>query len=298
MKLNDFIRPVPKPIRKTVVVPFANDPDVIGCIARAMAGEIADFILIGEADKIRAVAVAQKVDIERAEFVHAADEHSACDMAARFVHEGRAQALMKGLVQSSSYISAILHKQHGLVMPGQMLSCVATFEIPSYPKPLFVTDPGVNIAPSLEAKARILKNAVELARKLGVVAPKVACIEAVEKVTPKMAGTAEARALREMGEQGIFGDAVVDGPLGFDAAISPKAAHTKGVPGIVAGHADIVLLPEIRAANVLYKSLVWFAGAAVASIVVGARAPIVLPSRSDSEATKLFSVALAVNVAE
>lgn len=297
MKLADFLIPLPDSKRKTVAVPFANDPDIIRCIAHAMAGRIANFILLGDEEKIRSVASEQGVDISKAGFIRETDEQTVCERAARLVHEGKAQALMKGLVQSSSFISAILHKEYGLVERDELLSCVAIAEIPAYHKLLFITDPGVNIAPSFEAKIRILRNAIELAHKLGEQRPKVACVEAVEKVTPKMPSTAEAHALKEMCQNGDFGEAEIDGPLGFDVAISRKAAAIKGVKGVVAGDPDIVLLPEIRAANVLYKCLVWFAHATIASIVVGAKVPIVLTSRSDSEDTKLFSVALAVHMA-
>lgn len=297
MKLMDFLTPVPENERKTVVVPFANDPDIIRSISQAIVKNIANFILLGEENKIRDVAARQGVDISRAEFVRETDANVVCDRAAAFVHDGRAQALMKGLVQSASFISAILHKEHGLITPGKLLSCVAIAEIPAYHKLLYITDPGVNIAPTLEAKANILKNAVELARKLGIARPKVACVEAVEKVTPKMPSTAEAHALKEMCRQGLFGPAAVEGPLGFDVAISRKAAEIKGVRDDVAGDPDIVLLPDIRSANVLYKCLAWFAHATIASIVVGANVPIVLTSRSDSEDTKLASVGLAVHVA-
>lgn len=297
IKLTDFLIPVPENQRKTVAVPFANDPDIIRCISQALAKNIANFILLGEEDKIRDVASRQGVDISRAEFVRETDENVACDRAAALVHNAHAQALMKGLVQTSSFISAILHKEYGLIIPGKLLSCVAIAEIPAYHKPLFITDPAVNIAPTLEGKANILKNAVELARKLGIERPKVACVEAIEKVTPKMPSTAEAHALKEMCQQGLFGPAEVEGPLGFDVAVSRKAASVKGVKGNVAGDPDILLLPDIRTANVLYKCLVWFAHATIASIVVGAKVPIILTSRSDSEDIRLVSVALAVHVA-
>lgn len=296
MKLQDFATPRPAGRRKTVVVPLANTPDSIRCVAAAMEKQIADFLLLGEADKIRAVAAQAGVDISGAEILPATDEQAACDLAARLVHKGRAQALMKGLVQSSTFISAILHKEHGLIGRGRLISCVSVFEIPAYHKLLAVTDPAVNIAPTLAGKVRILQNAVELAHQMGIAVPKIACVEAVEKVTPKMPGTAAAQQLKDMGQQGVFGAAQVDGPLGFDVAISKEAAAIKGIGGAVAGDPDIILLPEIVAANVLYKSLVWFARATVASVVVGAKVPIILPSRSDSEENKLLSVALAVQV--
>jgi len=297
MKLKDFTTPLPDTERKTVVVPFANDPDIIRCIAQAMDKKIANFILLGEENKIRDVARQQGVHISQARFVTETDEHRACCKAAELVRDGEAQALMKGLVQSSSFISAILNKEYGLIPPGKLISCVAIFEIPAYHKLLMITDPGVNISPSLEGKIRILQNAIELAGKIGIARPKIACVSAVEKTTSKMPSTNEAQQLKEMGRQGVFGDARVEGPFGFDVAISQKAAGIKGVVSDVAGNPDIVLLPEIIAANVLYKCLVWLARASGASVVVGAKVPIVLTSRSDSEESKFYSVALAVHVA-
>lgn len=297
MQLKDFMNPPPDEQRKTVVVPIANDPDIIRCIAKALEKKIADFILIGEEKKVRDAAAQQGADISRAVFVAETDEQKACCKAAELVRDGKAQALMKGLVQSSNFIRAILHKEYGLIPPGMLISCVAVFEIPAYHKLLLVTDPGVNINPSFESKVRILQNAIDLSVKLGIQHPKVACVSAVEKATPKMPSTIEAQQLKQMGRKGAFGAAQVEGPFGFDVAISSKAAEIKGVTGTVAGDPDIILLPEIIAANVLYKCLVWFAKANNASIVVGAKVPIVLTSRSDSEEAKYNSVALAVHVA-
>ncbi|MFH1969285.1 MAG: phosphate acyltransferase [Verrucomicrobiota bacterium] len=297
MQLKDFVTPLPDEQRKTVIVPIASDPDSIRCIAKALEKKIANFILIGEEKKIRDVAARQGVDISRAVFVAETDEQKACHKAVELVRDGQAQVLMKGLVQSSNFISAILHNEYGLIPQGMLISCVAVFEIPAYHKLLLVTDPGVNINPSFESKVRILQNAVVLAGKMGIQCPKVACVSAVEKTTPKMPSTAEAQQLKEMGQKGVFGAAQVEGPFGFDVAISSKAAEIKGVTGTVAGDPDIILLPEIIAANVLYKCLVWFANANNASIVVGAKVPIVLNSRSDSEEAKFNSVALAVHMA-
>ena len=297
MHLKDFVTPLPDEQRKTVVVPIANDPDSIRCIARALDEKIADFILIGEEKKIRDVAARQGVNISRAVFVAEPDEQKACYKAVELVRDGQAQVLMKGLVMSSNFISAILHNDYGLIPPGMLISCVAVFEIPAYHKLLLVTDPGVNINPSFESKVRILQNAIALAGKMGIQCPKIACVSAVEKTTPKISSTVEAQKLKEMGRQGYFGAAQVEGPFGFDVAISSKAAEIKGVTGTVAGDTDIILLPDIIAANVLYKCLVWFANANNASIVVGAKVPIILTSRSDSETAKFTSVALAVRVA-
>ncbi len=297
MNLAEIAGPRPGEPRKTVVVPFANDPDGIRCIGQALERGLADFVLIGDPDRIRRTASEQGAAIARAEIVDERDEWSACVRAVERVRDGRGQVLMKGLVQSALFLRAILDKTRGMIEPGHLISCVAVFHIPAYHKILLITDPGVNISPSLDAKIGMLRNAVSLAERLGIERPKVACVSAVEKVTAKMPGTLDAERLAELGRQGAFGDARVEGPFGFDVAIARKAAGVKGIGGEVPGDPDIVLLPDIVAANVLYKSLVWLAGALSASIVVGARAPIVLTSRSDSEEAKLASVALAVRVA-
>ena len=229
MQLKDFAKPLPDKRRKTVVVPIASDPDSIRCIAKALEKKIANFILIGEEQKIRGVAARQGVDISGAVFVAETDEQKACCKAAELVRDGKAQVLMKGLVQSSSFIGAILNNEYGLIPPGMLISCVAVFEIPAYHKLLLITDPGVNINPSFENKVRILQNAVALAVKMGIPCPKVACVSAVEKTTPKMHSTVEAQQLKEMGQKGFFGTAQVEGPFGFDVAISGKAAGIKGV---------------------------------------------------------------------
>lgn len=297
MQLKDFVISRPDGQRKTAVVPIASDPDSIRCIAKALEHKIVNFILIGAEDKIRAVAAQQGVNISRAVFVAEPDELKACCKAVELVRDGQAQVLMKGLVQSSNFISAILRSEYGLIPPGMLISCVAIFEIPAYHKLLLITDPAVNINPSFENKVRILQNAIALALKMGIQCPKVACVSAVEKITPKMPGTIDAQQLKEMGQKGFFGTAQVEGPFGFDVAVSNKAAVIKGIGGAVAGDADIMLLPEIISANVLYKCLVWFANANNASIVVGAKVPIVLSSRSDSDEAKFNSIALAVQMA-
>ena len=279
---------------KTVVVPFAHDPDIICSIAQAMVMKIARFILIGEEHKIRDAANRNRVDISAAEFVPATTEEQACDLAAAMAGEKRAQIMIKGQVQSATFIKAILQKKNDLIQVGQLISGAALFEIPSYHKLLLITDPSVNIAPNLEQKIEIIRNAISIMHHLGIARPKVACVEAVEKVKPKIPGTVEAQTLVELGRQGRFGEAEVDGPFGFDVAIARRAAEIKGIKSPVAGDADILLLPQLVTANVLYKSFVWCAKGTAASIISGARVPIVLPSRSDSEETKLFSIALAV----
>jgi phosphate butyryltransferase len=298
VKLADFIRRLPESRRPTVAVPQADDPDAIRCIAHAQSEGLARFLLIGEPGRIRAVAAASAVDLADAEIVdEAGGEAAACARAAALVHAGRAGILMKGRVMTSTFTKAILDKANGLVPDGQLLSHVAAFEIPAYHKLLLITDAALNIQPGLEEKARILLNAVAFARGLGLDRPKVACLAPIEKVNPKIASTVDADALRTLAASGRFGACLVEGPLSLDVAVSRRAAETKGLASAVAGEVDVLLLPGLDAANVLYKSLTQFASARTASLVVGARVPVVLTSRADDEETKLLSVALAVHLA-
>lgn len=296
MKLADFIRPVPAAQRRTVAVPFADDPEAIRCIARALAEGLVHFILIGDPERIRTVAAANGADLAAAEILaEAGDEAAACARAVALVRAGRAQILMKGRVMTSTFTRSILDKANGLVPEEQLLSHVAVFEIPAYPKLLLITDAALNIQPGLEDKARILANAATFARSLGIRCPKVACLAPVEKVSPKIPSTVDADALRVLAAGGRFGEILVEGPLSLDVAVSRRAAAIKGVTSAIAGEVDILLLPNLDAANVLYKSLTQFGGARSASLVVGARVPVVLTSRADDEETKLFSLALAAH---
>jgi len=297
MKLNDLIQSAKGKSSKTVVVPFAHDPYNINCISQAIQDRIARFILIGEEDKIRNSAQENNADISGAEFIEETDETAACDKAACLVRDGEAHVMIKGMVQSSTFIRSILRKDHKLIQPDRIISCASLFELPAYHKLLLITDTAVNIKPSLEFKINILQNAIDISRKLGIECPKVACVESVEKINLKIPGTVEAEKLSKMGQDGFFGNADIDGPLGFDVAISTKAAEAKGIASSVAGDPDIILLPELVTANVLYKSFVWCGNGKAASIVAGAEAPIVLTSRSDSEEIKLLSIALSVFLA-
>ncbi len=216
---------------------------------------------------------------------------------------GEAQLLMKGQVQTSTFIKAVLDKASGLVEPGRLVTHVTVCGIPSYPRPLLLTDAAITVEPGLEQKVEILRNALAVARALGIARPRVACVAAVEKVSPRVRSTVDAADLVRMagdpalaarcGIEGIE----IQGPLGLDIAISPEAARVKGVAGPVAGRADILLMPGLDAANALYKSLTCFAGAVMASVVAGAKVPVVLTSRADSEETKYLSLGLALKLA-
>jgi phosphate butyryltransferase len=293
-RLDDLILPPRGHQPPTVAVAMAHDAEVIRCIGRATTAGLVRFILIGPREKILAVAAANGVSLGAAEFINETDDVAACARTARLVCEGRAHIVMKGLVQTATFIRALLDKALELVPAGNLVSHTAIFDLASYHKLLLMTDGGINIDPDVPRKAAILRNAIELAHRLGIARPKVALISAVEKVNPKIRSTVDARELVRLAEQGAFGQAIVDGPFGLDLAVSAEAARIKGVTSEVAGDADILLVPNIETGNVFYKVLTQFAHVAVAGMLSGARCPVIVTSRSDTEDAKFRTLGLAV----
>ncbi len=224
---------------------------------------------------------------------HITDDEEAAHSALRLIAQGKADILVKGMVPTATLLREVLKKEHGVV-ESTMLSHVALFDPPNYHKALLLSDAAMNIAPDLEQKKQIINNTAEAAQMLGISKPKVALLSAVEKVTDKMPSTVDAHALVEMGTQDFKYDIIMEGPLQYDLAISKKAASQKDVQSEVAGDADILIAPNIEAGNILYKSLVYSAGARVASVLTGARVPIVLTSRADSSEDRFNSINLAM----
>jgi phosphate butyryltransferase len=293
-RLDELITPLPHHQPPAIAVAMANDHEVIRCIGRATEAGLARFILIGPREKILAVAAADKVQLGGAEFVDEPDDVKACAFTAKLAYERRAQIVMKGLVQTAVFTRAFLNRDLDLVPKGGLVSHVALFDIQTYHKLLLMTDGGINIEPDVPRKAAILRNALDFAHRLGLVKPKVALISAIETVNPKIRSTIDARELVRMAEQGLFGSAIVDGPFGLDIAVSAEAARIKGVTSEVAGDADILLVPNIESGNVLYKTLTQFTPTKVAGVLVGARVPMIITSRSDSEDVKFRALGLAV----
>jgi phosphate butyryltransferase len=293
-RLDEFVVPPAGHHPPTVAVAMANDPEVIRCISKACRSGLARFILIGPVERIKAVAAKSRASLGDAEFVDETSDEAACARAARLVRDGAARMIMKGLVPTATFSRAFLNKELDLVPPGHLVSHVAFLDIVGYHKLLIMTDGGLNIDPDVPRKAAILKNAIDFAAQVGIRRPKVALISAIEKVTPKMRSTTDAQELVKLAEAGRFGDAIVDGPFGLDIAVSADAARIKGAASEVAGDADILLMPNIESGNVFYKAVTQFAPCTVAGMIVGARCPIIITSRSDSESVKLRSVALAV----
>lgn len=240
-----------------------------------------------------AVAAAEAMGLIRALRITAATQEQSAAQAVAAIRRGEADMLMKGRLPTATLMKAVLQKETGL-RTGRALSHACAFEIPGWQWLLFVTDAALNVAPDLARKAEIVRNQVQMAQRLGVERPKVAALAAVESLNPDMIATIDAHALQEMAERGELGSCELQGPLALDLAVSLEAGQTKGVTGPVVGQADILLAPNLEVGNVLHKSLVYFAGARAAGLIMGAHCPIVLLSRSDSAEAKLSAIALAV----
>jgi phosphotransacetylase/acyl dehydratase len=277
-------------------VAYPCDASAIGAAAEAaMAGLIAP-ILVGPKDKILAAAAQAKVNVSTFRIVDVARSAEAAAAAVALVKNGEAKLLMKGSLHTDELLHAVLAPGSTL-RTGRRLSHVYLLDVPTYPRPLLVTDAAVNIAPTLEEKADIIQNAVDLAHVMGVAEPKVAVLSAVETVSPKLQSSLDAAALSKMAERGQIKGAIVDGPLAFDNAVSAAAAAEKGIVSRVAGQADILVVPDLESGNILAKQLIYLARADAAGIVLGASVPIILTSRSDAERTRMASCAVAVLIA-
>lgn len=260
----------------------------------AAAAELIDPVLVGPAGRIRAAADTAGIDLGGFRIHHVAgDERAAAAQAAALAREGAVQALVKGSLHSDELLGAAVARDAGL-RGRRRVSHAFVFDVPGVDRLLMLSDCVVNIAPDLAAKRDIVQNAVDLARTLGVAVPRVAILSAVEMVNPAIPGTIDAAALCKMAERGQITGAVLDGPLAFDNAISADSARQKGIESAVAGRPDILLVPGLEAGNMLYKQLVYLAGAGCAGVVLGLRVPIVLASRSDPVASRVASCALAV----
>jgi phosphate acetyltransferase len=250
-------------------------------------------ILVGPAAKIAEIAKTSGIELGKTEIIDTPHSHASAVKAVELVRDGRASLLMKGSLHTDELLAAVVARETGL-RTERRISHVFIMDVPTYHKVLIVTDAAINIAPALEDKADICQNAIDLAMDLGLKAPKVAILAAVETVTSKMPATIDAAALCKMAERGQIKGGILDGPLAFDNAISAQAAETKGIHSAVAGDPDILLVPDLEAGNILAKQLTFLANADSAGLVLGARVPIILTSRADSVRSRIASCAVAV----
>jgi len=275
-------------------VAAAEDQPVLEAVAAARKENIVEPILVGNRIIIEEISSKINFDLKGIDIINEINPVQACKISVGLIRENKAQILMKGMVNTADYLRAILDKENGL-RTGQLLSHIGFFELKKYHKLLAVTDVAQNIAPTLEEKIDILNNAVDCFHRIGIVHPKIAVVAAVETVNPKMEATIHAALLTMMNRRKQINGCIIDGPLGFDNAISKESAEHKGIVSEVSGDVDLLLTPDIESGNILYKSLTYFADAKVAAIILGASVPIVLTSRSDSNRSKLMSIALAAS---
>ncbi|MGL5150709.1 MAG: phosphate butyryltransferase [Clostridium sp.] len=282
---------------KKVAVAVAQDEPVLEAIKEAKAKGIADAILVGDREKIEVIANKIDMDLSQFEIVEESNVAKAALKAIQLVSTGKADMVMKGLVDTATFLRSVLNKEVGL-RTGKVMSHVAVFEVQGVDRLLFLTDAAFNTYPDLKGKVQIINNSVQVAKACGIELPKVAPICAVEVVNPDMPATVDASLLSKMNDRGQIKGCVIDGPLAIDNALSEEAAHHKGITGPVAGKADILMLPNIDAANVMYKTLTYTSDSRNGGILVGTSAPVILTSRADSFETKVNSIALAAIVAE
>lgn len=275
----------------TAVVHPVDSASLLGALRATEAGLI-EPVLVGPKNRIREAAATTGIDITGYRLEHTEHSHAAAERAAQLAAAGEVQSLMKGKLHTDELLGAVLARESGL-RTERRASHVFFMDVPGFERPVFITDAAINIAPSLEDKGDIVQNAIDLARALGVSEPRVAVLSAVETVASKMGSTVEAAALAKMADRGQITGGLVDGPLAFDNAINADAAKTKGITSPVAGHADILVAPDLEAANMAAKQLMYMANAKAAGLVMGARVPIALTSRADDELARMSSCAMA-----
>lgn len=273
-------------------VVYPCSPEALaGALEARDAGLIAP-LLVGPADVIRSVAERSGLDLAGCRIVEAPDPIAAAQRAAQLVGEREVALLMKGSLHTDELMSVVVSRAAGL-RTSRRVSHVFVMDVPAHDRPLLVTDAAINIAPSLAVKADIVRNAIDIAHAIGIATPKVALLSAVETVNPAIPSTEDAAALTAMAARGDIEGAVLDGPLAFDNAISLEAARIKGIDSLVSGDVDVLVVPSLESGNILYKALVYLAGALAAGVVAGAAVPIVLTSRADSPASRTASAAVA-----
>ena len=291
-KLDDIFNELKSYDKKAVLsVATAHDEEVLLAVKDACEMDIIKAILIGEEDKIRKIASEINFNLDNVEVIDESDLKLCAEKAVKLVSSGKADYVMKGLLDTSIILKEVLNKEYGL-RTDSLLSHVMIYEVPSYHKLLILTDGGMNIDPDVSQKKKIADNAIKAAKSLGIDTVKVACLAAKEKVNPKMQATLDADELKSMCKSGMFGNGVVvEGPIAFDLAISEEACKIKGYESEVGGDADILLVPTIETGNGIGKALTYMANAKSAGIIMGAKAPVVLVSRADTHESKLYSIA-------
>ena len=281
---------------KTVAIAAAQEKEVLLAAQDAEAQSLAECILVGDRAAITEIAQENSIDVRRMMIIQEPKPKQAARKVMELVRLGHAQMAMKGKIETGDFLRAALDKEVGLRV-GRLLTHVGIYEIPGFDRLLFLSDAGVVVAPTMEQKIEIVQNAIYVAQRLGVEQPKVAILAATEMVNPKIPATLDAANLSKMADRGQIKGGIIDGPLALDNAISLESAQIKGIKSDVAGRADILIPPDVEAANVLAKAITYFAKGIMAGVVVGGKSPIIVASRSDPHETKLVSMALGVILA-
>ena len=291
-RLNEIVQEAKRGKSMTLSVACGEDPHTIEAVGRAVREGIVKATLIGDRGKIEKVSKEHSVDPQAFEIMDEREEGKALRLAVRLVKQKERDFLMKGLVDTSKYMKAILDKEMGLLPPGQILSHVTVVEFPLHPKLLIVSDVAVIPKPDLPAKIAMTSYCIEVAHSLAIEKPKVAIIAAVEKVNLKMDETLHAAVISKMAERGQIKGGIVDGPLALDTAVSKESCEIKGLRSAVDGDADVLIFPNIETVNVFFKTCTQLAGGEIAGVVAGTEVPCILTSRADSEDSKFYSIAL------
>lgn len=296
-KLEELLYLAKEKSKKVIAVAAAQDKEVLEAVTEAVKLGIVQAILVGDENQIKKIAGENNYGLDDIDIINEIDIKKAAAKAVELVSLGKANYLMKGMMNTSDLLKAVLSKEAGLKKE-ELLSHVMVYDVPAYHKLIMLTDGGMVPYPELKDKIHIINNAVSVCKALNIFNPKVAPICAVETVNPSMQATIDASALSQMNKRGQIKDCIIDGPLALDNAISKEAAKHKGIESEVAGDADILLVPNIESGNFLGKSLTYFAKAENAGIIMGAKCPVVLVSRADSSRSKLYSIALGALLGE
>lgn len=279
--------------RYRIAVAWGQDQSTLGALARASAAGFAEPILVGNKDETVKAANLANADTDGFKFIESASEKSASDMAVKMTREGESDIVMKGLVNTDIFLKSVMHKELGLLPVGKVMSYVCAIKVPAYNKLIFLADPAVLPFPDLNQKVAMVNYSVEMARRFGIDKPKVALIGASEKVSRHFENSIDYSVICKMADRGQIKNCIVDGPLDLFLACDKESVVTKGVPTPINGEADVLIFPGLESSNPFYKSLVLFGGGELAGILCGPEKPVVVMSRSDSENTKLYCIALA-----
>jgi len=294
VKTFDDIRKLAKKRGKKVIsIAMPESLSILEAVKELKEEGMIDAVLVGDSENIKKLLDDVRLDIDRKNIIHATDPVEAGYLSVQAIKDGAADILMKGRIPTPDLMKAVLDKEKGL-RKGKLLSHVTVAEAPNYDRLLIVSDGGINIRPDIEKKIQIIKNAIVLAKSLGIAHPNIGILCPIERVNPKIPETVDAAELVRLTEKGEFGDVSLEGPIAMDVILSEEAAAKKGIESKIAGKTDIIIVHDVTTGNAILKTLIWLVGAKVGGVVLGAKVPIVLLSRSDTKKEKMLSMLLSI----